>query len=298
MKHLTVLKEETINRLNIENGGVYVDATLGLGGHSEEILKRLENGKLICFDHDVETINFSKKRLDKYKNVTFIKSNFKNLENELKKLEIKKINGIIYDLGTSYYQLTSETRGFSYHGENIELDMRMDTSLKIDAKYILNNYSKEQLVNIFWKYGEEKYSIKIAEEIIEFRKKKELKTNTELNTIIKKVKGYKTKHPSKQVYQSLRIEVNKELENLKESLGQASKLLKVNGRINVITFHSLEDKIVKDFFWKLKNIKEENLFEIKNKFKSLKTIYPSKDEIKINKSSRSAKLRTIVKNYE
>ncbi len=298
MKHYTVLKSEAIEKLKINKDGIYVDATLGLGGHSEEIAKKLNGGKLICFDQDEKAIEFSKNRLSKYKNVLFVKSNFKNLKIELEKININKIDGIIYDLGTSYYQLTDEDRGFSYHGENIELDMRMDLNLKIDAKHILNNYSQEELSNIFWKYADEKYSRKIAEKIIEYRENKELKTNTELNKIIKDVKGFQEKHPSKQVYQALRIEVNKELDVISESLLQAMELLNKDGRIAVITFHSLEDKVVKEIFWNSKKEKIETLFETSQKYRTLKTVYPTKDEININNPSRSAKLRTLVKNYE
>lgn len=298
IKHTTVLLKESIKNMDINPDGFYVDATLGLGGHSKEILKKLEKGKLFSFDQDKNAIDYSKNKLGNEK-IFYINDNFKNLELNLKKNGINKIDGIIYDLGTSYYQLTDEERGFTYHGENVKLDMRMDQNAQKNAINILNEYSESELEKIFREYGEEKKSKILAKKIVDYRKNELIDTNSKLNKIIKEVKGYdKNKHPAKNVYQAIRIEVNNEFGVLIESLKQAINLLKVNGRIVVITFHSLEDKIVKDFFWKLKNKVKITEYENIHYFKTLKTIYPTKGEIKNNNSSRTAKVRTLVKNYE
>lgn len=298
MKHISVLKNEVIKKLNLHDNGVYVDMTLGLGGHTNSILSIVKNSIIIAFDQDENAIEYVKKNINDNKNnkIYLINDNFKNLGNVLNSLNIKKVDGILYDLGPSYYQLTDINRGFTYHNEEVVLDMRMDPKQEIDAKFILNNYSEQKLTEIFWKFGEERKSRELAKSIINYREEKEILTNTQLNEIIKNVKGYQpAKHPSKNVYQALRIEVNKEFDVLQESLMQAMKYLNLNGRILVITFHSLEDKIVKDYFWKLKEYKIELEKENLSFFRTHKTIYPSKLEKTINKSSRSAKLRVLEK---
>jgi 16S rRNA (cytosine1402-N4)-methyltransferase len=189
IKHYSVLKNEVIDKMDIKPDGIYVDATLGLGGHSEEIAKRLTTGKLICFDQDEKAMASAKERLGEYKDrIHFVESNFANLKEELSKLGISKIDGILYDLGTSYYQLTDESRGFTYHGET-ELDMRMDLSKEFSAYDVVNEYSEEELSRVFREFGDEKQHRRLASAIVEAREIKPIKLNTELNEIIKSVKG-------------------------------------------------------------------------------------------------------------
>ncbi len=302
MKHYSVLKNEIIDSLNILEDGIYVDATLGYAGMSEEILKRLKNGKLICFDQDMDAINYSKEVLSKISNnYQIIHSNFVNLKEELAKLGINKIDGIIFDLGFSSPQVDEDKRGFSFMSDSY-LDMRMDTNNKIDACYIVNNYSTKELEDIFYKYSDEANSKKIAKVITDKRKLKEIKTTKELVEIIRIAVGsnyFYKHHPERKIFQAIRIEVNNELDVLKKVLPDAIDLLNVGGRISVISFHSKEDKIVKDIFNKysmvddlvkgLPNIPEEYLpiLKIVNK----KPITASNRELEENSRSHSAKLR-------
>ena len=302
MKHYSVLKNEIIDSLNILEDGIYVDATLGYAGMSEEILKRLKNGKLICFDQDMDAINYSKEVLSKISNnYQVIHSNFVNLKEELAKLGINKIDGIIFDLGFSSPQVDEDKRGFSFMSDSY-LDMRMDTNNKIDACYIVNNYSTKELEDIFYKYSDEANSKKIAKVITDKRKLKEIKTTKELVEIIRIAVGsnyFYKHHPERKIFQAIRIEVNNELDVLKKVLPDAIDLLNVGGRISVISFHSKEDKIVKDIFNKysmvddlvkgLPNIPEEYLpiLKIVNK----KPITASNRELEENSRSHSAKLR-------
>jgi 16S rRNA (cytosine1402-N4)-methyltransferase len=302
MKHYSVLKNEIIDSLNILEDGIYVDATLGYAGMSEEMLKRLKNGKLICFDQDMDAINYSKEVLSKINNnYQIIHSNFVNLKEELIKLGINKIDGIIFDLGFSSPQVDEDKRGFSFMSDSY-LDMRMDTNNKIDACYIVNNYSTKELEDIFYKYSDEANSKKIAKVITDKRKLKEIKTTKELVEIIKIAVGsnyFYKHHPERKIFQAIRIEVNNELDVLKKVLPDAIDLLNVGGRISVISFHSKEDKIVKDIFNKysmvddlvkgLPNIPEEYLpiLKIVNK----KPITASNRELEENSRSHSAKLR-------
>ncbi len=298
MKHYSVLINESIDKLKVKDDGIYVDCTLGLGGHTKLLAMKAKNGRVISFDQDPQAMEHAKSKLSEFKNITFIKDNFKNLQINLTKLGIEKVDGILYDLGTSYYQLTNENRGFTYHGKTI-LDMRMNPNQELSAIDVINNYSKEELANILFKYGDEPRANKIASAIVEAREIKPIKLNTDLNNVIKSVKGFvKEKHPSKNIFQAIRIEVNDEIGVLKESLEQASQLLNKDGSIAVITFHSLEDKTIKDFFW---NKKENyditpmgNIFH----WKTSKTVYPTKIEIEENNASRSAKLRTLTKLIE
>ena len=296
MKHYSVLAKESINRLKIkENDGIYVDCTLGLGGHTRRLAELLPNGRVIAFDQDSIVLEKAKENLKEFSNITFINDNFANLSKRIKELGIEKVNGVFYDLGTSYYQLTDKDRGFSYHGES-KLDMRMNINQKLSAFEVINNYDEAELTRIMYEYGDEPKSRKIAKAIIEYRERKEILWNKELNEIIKSIKGFvKEKHPSKNIFQAIRIEVNNEIGVIKESLDQAMDLLKKNGVIAVITFHSLEDKTVKDIFWKKKEDIEVTIMGNNHKFKTSKVIYPSKEEVSINRSSRSAKLRTIQK---
>ncbi len=295
MKHISVLQDEVLDKMELKPNGIYVDATLGLGGHTRLMANAQPEARIIAFDQDEDAIKEAKEILKNCSNVTIIKSNFANLKNELKKIGFEKIDGILYDLGTSYYQLTDEERGFTYHGD-AKLDMRMDKSSKLSAIEVINEYREEDLAEIFWKYGDEKQSRKLAKAIVSKRQEGKITRNTELNEIIKQVKGFnKDKHPSKNIYQAIRIEVNKEIEAIEESLKQALEIVKVDGTVNVITFHSLEDRVVKDIFWKAK---EDIIVTPKGniqKFKTSKSIYPTKEEIEKNNASRSAKLRTIRK---
>lgn len=298
INHYSVLLKETINKMEIDPKGIYVDMTLGLGGHSEQIAKRLTTGRLISFDQDEIAIARAKNRLKKYENITFVKSNFRFIKEELAKIGINKVDGILYDLGTSFYQLTDENRGFTYHGESI-LDMRMDLQGKVTAADILNTYDEKKLSWIFKKYGDEKKSKQLAKAIVERREVVKFETNVQLNEIIKEVKGWnKNKHPSKNIFQSIRIEVNNEIDVIEESLIQAIELIKINGRISVITFHSLEDIVTKNIFWQKKQDIIQTPMENIHLYHTPKVVYPSKEEIKENKASRSAKLRILIKKRE
>ena len=302
--HKSVLLEEIINSLNIKDNGIYVDATLGYGGHSGEILKRLKKGKLFAFDQDDYAINYSKEKFKDNNNIVIIKSNFSNLKNELNKLNIDKIDGIIFDLGVSSVQLDKADRGFSFHND-ARLDMRMDRSNKLDAHYVVNNYDKDTLCDIFRKYGEEKYAYSIACKIVEYRKNKEIDTTLELVDIIKSAIPYKAMrdvHPARRVFQAIRIEVNNELVVLEKALEDAISMLNKDGIIAVITFHSLEDKIVKNIFRKYSQIDNEikKLPEIPYEFlptlEIVKSkITPSIKELEENNRARSSKLRVAKK---
>ena len=305
-KHISVLKNESIEALNLKEDSIIVDCTLGYGGHSSFILKRIKKGYLFAFDQDSEAIRHSTDRLKSIgTNFTIIKSNFSNLKEELNEQDVYEVDGILFDLGVSSPQLDDSSRGFSYH-KDAPLDMRMDKDNPISAKEIINNYSKEELSNIFSKYGEAKFARNIAKKIVEYREKKEIESTLELVDIIKTAVPMKfrvEKHPARQIFQAIRIEVNKELDVIPIALEQALDLIKVNGRVAVITFHSLEDRIVKKLFKEkvmvdkkvqgLPNIPEEYLPSFKLVVN--KAIKPSEDEIKNNPRSRSAKLRVIEK---
>ncbi len=302
--HISVLLNECIEYLNLKDNSIIVDATLGYAGHSSEILKRIKKGFLFAFDQDKEAINNSKQKLDKIgNNYEIIYSNFVNMKDKLKEKNIEKVDGILFDLGVSSPQLDEDYRGFSFHNDS-PLDMRMDTESKLTAKDIVNNYSKEELANIFFKYGEEKYARSIAEGIIKYRETKEIETTLELVEIIKNnvpEKYKREKHPARKVFQALRIEVNNELEVFERALKDALDLLSINGRICVITFHSLEDKICKKIFNEVTNIDDtlKKLPVIPDEYlphyKVVKVLEPTNDEILKNNRARSAKLRVIEK---
>lgn len=299
--HKSVLLEECINYLNLKDNSTIVDCTLGYGGHSSEILTRISKGYLYAFDQDLEAISYSKERLKKINsNFEIINTNFVNLEKEIKK-RINEVDGILYDLGVSSPQLDEQDRGFSFHND-ARLDMRMDRNNSLSAYEVVNNYSFEQLKNILYKYGEEKYAVSIARGIVKNREQKPIETTLELTEIIKNnvpEKYRREKHPARKTFQAIRIEVNQELEVLEKSLNQALNLIKVGGRICVITFHSLEDKICKEIFKNVSTI-DSNLNklpvipkELQPKYKIIGTIKPSKTEVDNNKRARSAKLRII-----
>ena len=300
--HISVLLKEVIENLNLKEDSVIVDATLGYAGHSSEILKKIKNGKLYAFDQDIEAINFSKDKLSKIgNNYEIIKSNFVNMKEELNKRNITKVNGILFDLGVSSPQLDEDYRGFSFHKDAI-LDMRMNQEQSLSAKEVVNNYSLEELTRIFKEYGEEKFAYSIAKKILENRNIKPIETTLELVEIIKTGVPEKYKrehHPARKVFQAIRIEVNKELEVFEKALYDALELIDINGRICVITFHSLEDKICKRIFKEKTEINKDlkNMPVIPDEYlpnyKIVKVIEPTNKELEENNRSRSSKLRII-----
>ncbi len=304
MKHKSVLLNPTIESLNIKEDGIYVDCTLGYAGHSGAILKRLKKGKLYAFDQDEDARSYSENVLKKIgDNYEIIASNFSNLKDELHKRDVTKVDGIMFDLGVSSPQLDDAKRGFSFHLD-AKLDMRMDKSAKLSAYEVVNNYSYNDLFRIIKEYGEEKYAKQIARNIEERRKKSKINTTLELSEIISSSVPSKYKrltHPARRTFQAIRIEVNKELSILPKALNDAIDMLKKDGVIAVITFHSLEDKICKEVYAKRSKIDPlvKNLpmvpKEYEPELKVLKKIKPSKQELDENKRSRSATLRVAVK---
>lgn len=302
--HVSVLLNESIDELNIKEDGIYVDCTLGYAGHSSQILKRIKKGKLFAFDQDGEAINYSKKILDQINgNYEIINSNFVNIKSELNKRGIYKVDGILFDLGVSSPQLDEDYRGFSYHMD-AKLDMRMNQKQKFSAYELVNEYSLDSLTEIFSKYGEEKYSRSIANGIVEARKNKKIETTLELVEIIKNnvpEKYKRNSHPARKVFQAIRIEVNKELDVFEKALNDAIELLNPTGRICVITFHSLEDRICKNKFKKLSEVDKmvKGLPIIPDEYKPVLKIIgkykPSKKELEENNRSRSSILRVAEK---
>ena len=299
--HYTVMKNEAVDALNCKDGLIYVDCTLGGGGHSELILQRISpNGKLISFDIDQDAIDAASERLKAYKNLTIVKDSYTNVKQVLKNLGIEKITGgILFDLGASYHQLTKQERGFSFSKE-APLDMRFNMDSNFSAYDVVNDYSEDELVKIFSEYGEERFSKRIAKKIVEQRKIKKLETTTELADLIvnctPKVKSHI--HPATRVFQAIRIEVNHELQNVKNTLNDVLDLLDFGAIISVISFHSLEDRLVKQTFkyYSTRCHCEKNqmicncpppVIELVNK----KPMMASEEEIKENPPSRSAKLR-------
>lgn len=297
--HKSVLLEESIKYLNLNDESNIVDCTLGYGGHSSEILKRIKRGFLFAFDQDKDAIASSRKRLDEISNnYEIIYSNFSHLEAELEKRNITHIDGILYDLGVSSPQLDEGDRGFSFH-QDAKLDMRMDQNNPLSAWNVVNEYEYKQLVDIFYRYGEEKFASSIAKKIIESRP---INTTLELVEVIKSAvpeKYRREKHPARKVFQAIRIEVNDELNVFESSLRQALNVISKGGRICVITFHSLEDKICKEIFKEVTSVDPalKNLPVIPDeflpKYKIVKTISPSDSELEYNPRARSAKLRVI-----
>ena len=304
MKHISVLLQESIYSLNLKENSIVVDATLGYGGHSSNILERVNKGYLFAFDQDSEAIRYSTDRLNKIgTNFTIIKSNFVNMKEELNKRDINKVDAVLFDLGVSSPQLDDESRGFSFHND-ARLDMRMDREQKLSAYEVVNEYSEQDLSRIFYKYGEDKFSKSIARKIVEYRKNKPIETTLELVEVIKSgvpMKYRINKHPARQIFQAIRIEVNHELDVIEPALSQALELLRVGGRVAVITFHSLEDRLVKNYFKEktkvddkvkgMPNIPDEYLPDFKLVVN--KAIIPSEEEIENNPRARSSKLRVI-----
>ena len=298
-KHYTVMLNEAVDALNCQDGKIYVDCTLGGGGHSELILKRIQpNGRLIAFDIDDEAIEHSKNRLKEYKNLTIVKSSYTNIKSELSKLGINIITGgVILDLGASYHQLTKQERGFSFSKE-APLDMRFDKDADFTAYDVINKYKETDLVRIFSEYGEERFSKRIARAIVETRRTAPIRTTTELaNLIIASVPHIKSNiHPATRVFQAIRIEVNHELQNVKNVLHDILDLIGEGGIISVISFHSLEDRIVKQIFkYESQKCRCSNLIctcePPKIELVVKKPITASDEELAINPPSRSAKLR-------
>lgn len=305
--HISVLLNECIEGLNIKESGIYVDATLGGAGHSCKILERLnENGQLYCFDKDLDAIKVADERLKSIgNNYQIIHSDFSKLQEKLNDHGVSKVDGILFDIGVSSYQFDTPERGFSYKYD-ARLDMRMDQSQKLSAYEVVNNYSKEELTRIFFEYGEEKFSKQISAKIVQQRKLSPIETTFQLVEVIKSAlpsyvlnqKG----HPAKQVFQAIRIEVNDELGALKSAIDQALSLLNKNGRLAVITFHSLEDRIVKNMFKKSCNVNDNvkglaSLKDQEQEFRLVnrKPIISTEQELKVNNRAHSAKLRIIEK---
>lgn len=306
-KHISVLLNESVDALNIKENGIYADGTLGGGGHSEKILERLSgSGLLIGIDQDAEAICAAKKRLEKFTNVIYENTNFKNIKDILIRNSIENIDGAVLDLGVSSYQLDNADRGFSYIADS-RLDMRMDLSSELDAYKVVNTYSEENLAKIFFEYGEEKFSRRIASQIVKTRGEKPIETTIELSELVKKCIPQKTvkkgSHPAKRVFQAIRIEVNGELAILEGALNDFFDVLKPGGRLAVISFHSLEDRIVKNTFASLaKGCVCPKDFPVcvcgkkpRGKIITRKAVVPSDDEIDRNKRSKSSKLRVIEK---
>lgn len=304
--HKSVLLNETIENLNIKPEGIYVDGTLGGGGHSYEIAKRLNGkGRLIGIDQDKEAIMAATQRLEEFKDkVSIVKSNYCNMGQVLRELGISKVDGIILDLGVSSYQLDTPQRGFSYN-EDAPLDMRMDTDNPLTAKDIVNGYSIDELTKIIKDYGEDRFARNIAKHIVSAREKAPINTTFELNEIIKAAIPAKVRqtggHPSKRTFQAIRIELNRELDVLKDTLEQMIDLLNPEGRICIITFHSLEDRIVKTIFKDMENpcVCPPQFpvcvcgKESKGNVVTRKPIIPSLEELEYNKRSKSSKLRVF-----
>ncbi len=305
-KHKPVMLDECIQGLNIKEDGIYVDGTLGGAGHSKEIVKKLSNnGLLIGIDRDEQALEAAKENLKEYKNVKYIHGNHDDIKNILETLSIKKVDGILLDLGVSSYQLDERNRGFSYLGEN-ELDMRMDQNQSLTAKIVVNTYQEQELAKIIYEYGEERFSRQIAKNICNYRKEKQIETTKELVEIIEKSipkSKQNDGHPAKRTFQAIRIEVNDEIKPLEKTVRDCIESLKSGGRLCIITFHSLEDRAVKNAYIEAKGkctcpsdlpycvCGQESLGKIITR----KPIIATNEEQNENSRSKSAKLRIFEK---
>ncbi|MEE3342634.1 MAG: 16S rRNA (cytosine(1402)-N(4))-methyltransferase RsmH [Bacilli bacterium] len=303
MLHKSVLLKECIDNLNIKDDGIYIDATIGYAGHASEILKRIPNGFLYGIDQDDYAIRCSEDKLSKIgNNYKIIRDNFVNMKNIMKTLNVDKVDGILFDLGVSSVQLDEDERGFSFHKE-AKLDMRMDRSKNFSAYNVVNEYEYKDLVRILRDYGEEKFASSIARNIIKYRENNSIETTLELADIIKNSVPYKARrdgHPARKSFQAIRIEVNHELDVLKEVLDDALSLLNIGGRLCIISFHSLEDRIVKQKFIEYSSIDDKLKKlpfvpdEYKPKYKIIsKGIVASDKELNDNYRAHSARLRII-----
>ena len=303
--HISVLLNECIDNLNIRPDGIYVDGTMGGGGHSLEIAKRLTTGRLICIDQDPNAHEAAGKRLAEYKDrITFVRDNFGNIRNILDSLDIEKIDGMLLDIGVSSHQLDEAERGFSYQ-QDAPLDMRMNPDKPFSAYDVVNGYDEDELDRVIFTYGEERWARRITQFIVKERETKPIETTGELVDIIKKAvpKGARKDgpHPAKRTFQAIRIEVNGELDVLQKAIDDVAERLSVGGRLCIITFHSLEDRIVKEAFRKQENpcicppqfpvcvCGKKPLGRVITR----KPILPSKEELEVNPRSRSAKLRVL-----
>ena len=305
--HYSVLRNETIENLNIKPDGIYVDGTLGGGGHAYQVALRLsEKGRLIGIDQDADAIAAAGERLREFGDkITIIRSNYANMKEELHRIGVEKVDGIVLDLGVSSFQLDTPERGFTYRDENAPLDMRMDDRQSLTAKDIVNGYSEMELYRIIRDYGEDKFAKNIAKHIVQERAKKPIETTGELTEIIRASIPMKVQmiggHPAKRTFQAIRIELNKELEVLQDNLDDMIDLLNPGGRICIITFHSLEDRIVKTNFKRNENpCTCPSDFPVcvcgkksKGKVVTRKPILPSEEELEVNSRSKSAKLRVF-----
>ena len=308
--HISVLLQETVDNLNVREGKTYVDGTLGGGGHSFEILKRMNgNGRLIGIDQDAAAIQAAGERLNQYKDaVTIVRDNYCNMKQALRNLGIEKVDGIVLDLGVSSYQLDTMERGFSYR-EDASLDMRMDQRQLRTAKDIVNQYTEMELYKIIRNYGEDKFAKNIAKHIVRAREEKEIETTLELAEIIKGAIPMKARmsggHPAKRTFQAIRIELNQELDVLRNTLDDMVELLNDSGRLCIITFHSLEDRIVKNHFRDAENpcVCPPDFpvcvcgRKAKGRVITRKPILPSEEELTLNKRSKSAKLRVFERHF-
>lgn len=308
-EHKSVLLDETIESLHIKPDGIYVDGTLGGGGHAYEVLKRLgENGRLIGIDQDEDAIEAAEKRLKEFGDkVTIVRSNYEHMDEVLRELGIERVNGICLDLGVSSYQLDTADRGFTYREDDAPLDMRMDRRQQETARFIVNTYGESELYRIIRDYGEDRFAKNIAKHIVRARREKEIETTGELTKIIKAAIPARVRatggHPAKRTFQAIRIELNRELEVLRNSLDRMMDLLAPEGRLSIITFHSLEDRIVKNRF----KVNENPCtcppdFPVcmcnkksRGRVITRKPILPSEEELSENKRSKSAKLRVFEK---
>lgn len=311
-RHKSVLLEETIENLNIKPDGIYVDGTLGGAGHAYEVAKRLtEGGRLIGIDQDADAIVAASQKLEPLKDrVTIVRNNYCNMKEELQKLGISGVDGILLDLGVSSFQLDTPERGFTYREEDAPLDMRMDQRNSRTAKDIVNQYSEKELYRIIRDFGEDRFAKNIAKHIVAARQEKEIETTGELTEIIRASIPKKVQaaggHPAKRTFQAIRIELNRELEVLQDTLDEMIELLNEDGRICIITFHSLEDRIVKTIFKKNENpCTCPSDFPVcvcgkksKGKVISRKPILPKEEELEENSRAKSAKLRVFEKHYE
>ena len=305
--HYSVLLNETIENLNIKPDGIYVDGTLGGGGHAYQVASRLsEKGRMIGIDQDADAIAAAGERLKEFGDkITIIRSNYANMKEELHRIGVEKVDGIVLDLGVSSFQLDTPERGFTYRDENAPLDMRMDDRQSLTAKDIVNGYSEMDLYHIIRDYGEDKFAKNIAKHIVQERAKKPIETTGELTEIIRASIPMKVQvtggHPAKRTFQAIRIELNKELEVLQNNLDDMIDLLNPGGRICIITFHSLEDRIVKTNFKRNENpCTCPSDFPVcvcgkksKGKVVTRKPILPSEEELEVNSRSKSAKLRVF-----
>lgn len=306
-EHESVLMKETIDGLNINPEGTYVDGTLGAGGHSLQIVKQLTTGKLICFDQDLEALSAAKERLRQYEaNIIFIHSNFRHMKQELVSRNIQSVDGFLFDLGVSSPQLDHGERGFSYH-QDAPLDMRMDQTQALSAYQVVNEWDYHDLVKIFFRYGEEKFSKQVARAIEKRRELEPIKTTDELVDVIKEAIPHRARrkggHPAKRIFQAIRIAVNDELEAFYDVLHQAAELTSIGGRIAVITFHSLEDRICKQAFkkWSTPPPLPRNMPIVPEgsqppfKMVTRKPVVADETELSDNRRARSAKLRIVEK---